>query len=59
MILLRYEIDDDEDKGGVEFIVPDTVHMAGGCRMGYNLADSVVNRSHCIYRKDLCLKLLQ
>lgn len=43
--------------GSVEFIVPDTAHMMGGCRMGNNPADSVVNsygQSHDIPNLFVC-----
>ncbi len=43
--------------GKVEFVVPDTAHMMGGCRMGDNPADSVVNsygQSHDIPNLFVC-----
>ncbi|WP_019120505.1 GMC family oxidoreductase [Brevibacillus massiliensis] len=47
-----------EAEGGkVEFVVPDTAHMMGGCRMGDNPQTSVVNsfgRSHDIPNLFIC-----
>ena len=45
------------ESGKVEFVVPDTAHMMGGCRMGDNPADSVVNsygQSHDIPNLFVC-----
>lgn len=43
--------------GKPEFVVPDTAHLMGGCRMGHNPDDSVVNefcQSHDIPNLFIC-----
>ena len=45
------------ESGKVEFVVPDTAHMMGGCRIGDSPMDSVVNsygQSHDIPNLFVC-----